>query len=97
MTYKGVFFDLYGTLLIYGDMSAAWADWLSILHTGLVEQGLSISKEALGQSIDGFFTQPEPPYQADGLTIFERRLRVLGLKLSSVHYRIGKSTLYAGR
>jgi hypothetical protein len=34
MAYQGVFFDLYGTLLIYGDMTAAWADWLSDLHSG---------------------------------------------------------------
>ena len=25
---RGVFFDLYGTLLRYGDMKSAWADWL---------------------------------------------------------------------
>jgi FMN phosphatase YigB (HAD superfamily) len=26
MTIRGVFFDLYGTLLVYGDMKAAWFD-----------------------------------------------------------------------
>jgi len=25
---RGVFFDVYGTLLRYGDMKLAWADWL---------------------------------------------------------------------
>ncbi|MFC1452257.1 HAD family hydrolase [Verrucomicrobiota bacterium] len=34
-TTKGVFFDLYGTLLVYGDMEAAWADWLRAFHESL--------------------------------------------------------------
>ena len=25
---RGVFFDVYGTLLRYGEMKLAWADWL---------------------------------------------------------------------
>ena len=26
MTVNGIFFDLYGTLLVYGNMDAAWSD-----------------------------------------------------------------------
>ena len=77
MTYQGVFFDLCGTLLIYGDMTAAWADWLSDLHSGLTNRGLSMSENELAQHCDGFFTDPAPPRQ-DGLTVFEGRLRKLG-------------------
>ena len=35
-TIHGVFFDLYGTLLVYGNTAAAWADWLAF-HARLEE------------------------------------------------------------
>jgi hypothetical protein len=38
---KGVFFDLYGTLLIDGDMKTAWSDWLIAFFSQLVPLGLS--------------------------------------------------------
>ena len=34
MTFKGVFFDLYGTILVYGDVQAAWVDWLAEICAG---------------------------------------------------------------
>jgi FMN phosphatase YigB (HAD superfamily) len=38
---RGVFFDLYGTLLRYGDMKSAWADWLRCPATSArVEDGV---------------------------------------------------------
>jgi putative hydrolase of the HAD superfamily len=80
MAYQGIFFDLYGTLLIYGDMTAAWADWLSALHMELTARGLSMSENELAQYCDGFFTQPAPPQQ-DGLTLFEGRVQRLGVDL----------------
>ena len=78
---RGVFFDLYGTLLPYGDMEAAWADWLVALHAGLTAEGLAISREALADALDGFFGLPEPPDAGDGLTVYERRLRRLCAEL----------------
>lgn len=87
MRNKGVFFDLFGTLLTYGNMSAAWSDWLSAFYKSLRKYGLSISKESLALRCDGFFTRSEPPSQDDGLTILERRIQALcidlGLKLTS--------------
>jgi len=80
VAYQGVFFDLYGTLLIYGDMATAWTDWLSALHSGLAEHGLSMSENELAHHCDGFFTDPAPP-QHDGLTVFEGRLQKLGGEL----------------
>jgi HAD superfamily hydrolase (TIGR01509 family) len=77
MAFKGVFFDLYGTLLVFGDMHAAWADWLSALHRCLSAYGLRISREKLAEQCDGFFSRPEPGSN-DGLTVFERRLCGLG-------------------
>lgn len=78
---RGVFFDLYGTLLIYGDMAAAWSDWLSALWGSLTACGLSIPKDSLAERCNGFFERPDPPPDSTGLTIFERRLRVLCAEL----------------
>ncbi len=76
MAYKGVFFDLYGTLLVFGDMHAAWADWLGALHRCLGQAGLRMDRETLARRCDGFFSQPEPP-PTDGLTLFECRIQSL--------------------
>jgi len=84
---KGVFFDLYGTLLIYGDMQAAWAAWLGTFHQHLAHAGSTISLDELARHCDGFFSRPEPPADNDGLTIYERRIlasgRELGLNLDA--------------
>jgi len=81
MKIKGVFFDLYGTLLIYDNISVAWKDWLSAFYEYLTESGLSMSKESFALSCDGFFGKPEPPSQDDGLTVLERRIRALCVDL----------------
>ena len=81
MKIKGVFFDLYGTLLIYGNMSAAWSDWLSALYDCLRKHGLSMSKESFAQHCDSFFGRPEPASQNDGLTVAERRTQALCVDL----------------
>lgn len=85
MTFKGIFFDLYGTLLVFGDMHSAWADWLSALHRCLGEAGLRMDRDTLAHHCDGFLTRPEPPVM-QGLTVFEARIhslaRQLGLELN---------------
>ena len=81
MSFKGVFFDLYGTLLIYGDMLVAWFDWLSALYEQLTACGLSIPKQSFAVQCDGFFEKAAPPKQDDGLTIYERRIRALAMDL----------------
>ena len=77
MTFKGVFFDLYGTLLVYGDAQAAWADWLAAFYERLTANGLSMSREAFAERCDGFFSRTAPSPQDDGLTIYERRIQAL--------------------
>ena len=82
---KGVFFDLYGTLLIYEDMKSAWSGWIKTFHAGFRRFGLSLPEETFAQQCDGFFSTQEPPEDNDGLTVFERRLhhltRLLGLTI----------------
>ncbi len=71
---QAIFFDLYGTLLIYGDMHAAWKRWREAFHDSLWEIGLDMPGDEFAQSCEGFFSQPAPPASDDGLSIFERRI-----------------------
>lgn len=77
MNARGVFFDLYGTLLILGDMKKAWSDWMNELYKGLCGHGLSLTEPAFGDSCHLFFGKEEPAAAADGLTVFERRIHRL--------------------
>lgn len=77
MAYKGVFFDLGGTLLAYGDMKAAWADWFSALHDALGKRVAGLTRERLSGLCEGFFSRPAPSPDEDGLTAFERRVKRL--------------------
>ena len=81
VTFRGVFFDLWGTLLIQNDPSGAWSNWVSAIHGTLTECGLSIPVDVFAARCDGFFDKPEPPPQGVGLTIYERRIRALGVDL----------------
>jgi len=81
MRFDAVFFDLYGTLLVYGDMTTAWSAWLTALHRWLEDQGLQIDRQDLRARCDGFFSRPEPAFVSDGLTIYERRLQELANEL----------------
>ncbi len=81
MSIQGVFFDLYGTLLVYGDMNQAWSDWLAAFYDLLKTQGLNISKASFSQKCDGFFSASAPAGENDNLTVLERRIQRLCAKL----------------
>ena len=78
---RGVFFDLYGTLLRYGDMEAAGDSWFRSIRRDLIACGRAFDDETLIRVCKEFLLQPEPPVQDDGLTVYERRIRELGLEL----------------
>jgi len=77
---KGVFFDLYGTLLIYADMPAAWADWLAEFYETLRAHGLVWSREEFSKRCDTFFDVETPPPIDSGLTVYERKIQRLCLQ-----------------
>ena len=81
MRLDAVFFDLYGTLLIYGDMTTAWSAWLTALQRWLEDLGLVMSPQELGRRCEGFFSRPEPTLVSDGVTLYERRLQELAFEL----------------
>jgi HAD superfamily hydrolase (TIGR01549 family) len=76
MDVKGVFFDLYGTLMIYGDMERAWEDWFSSIHQCLVKHGFDNSKDFLSQKLNGFFENASPEGDSE-LSIYERMMKNL--------------------
>lgn len=80
MITKGVFLDLYGTLLLFGDMKSAWADWLTTMHRHFSEYGLAMSREEMASRCEGFFGRPTPTGRSP-LTVFERRLKILACDL----------------
>ena len=77
MSIKGIFFDLYGTLLVYGDMKQAWNDWLATFYDQLTAQGLNSSRAAFSQACDGFFNAAAPAGKDGHLTELERRIQRL--------------------
>ena len=82
MSVHGFFFDLYGTLLVYGNMKKAWSDWLSTFYHLLKKQGLSISEETFSQECEGFFSATAPASNEDHLTVLERRIQRLCQRLN---------------
>jgi len=70
---RGVFFDLYGTLLIYGNMNQAWSDWLDCVLTNLRDIGLEMSRRDFANRCQGFFSWPDPDENLS-LTLYERRI-----------------------
>jgi putative hydrolase of the HAD superfamily len=77
MAVKGVCFDLYGTLLDYQDMKAAWAMWETTFYQSLCHDGLTLSQGAFATQCYHFFGKPGPSAQADGCTVFEGRIHAV--------------------
>ncbi|MHA1916004.1 MAG: HAD family hydrolase [Promethearchaeota archaeon] len=76
---KGVFFDLFGTLLIYTDMRKAWDNWLLALFENFQMFGLKMSKDSFAMKCEGFFKKPEPSLIEPDFSIYELRILNLGL------------------
>ncbi|MBN1762662.1 MAG: HAD family hydrolase [Methanomicrobia archaeon] len=81
MQIKGIFFDLYGTLLMYGDLRTAWIEWQRSFYERLQDCGLTMSETSFALHCDDFFERPEPQFPEDYLTVLERRIKALGIKL----------------
>jgi putative hydrolase of the HAD superfamily len=79
---RGVFFDLFGTLMIYTNSRQAWEDWLAVLYENFKKFGLREPKESFAIKCNGFMNKPEPKYRNLNLTIFEQRLYALTIELN---------------
>ena len=73
-------FDLYGTLVVYGDMEKAWEAWFTEIYRAFHDSGLAMSQEEFRPYCVGFFEKPEPQMQP-GLSVVERRLQRLAAEM----------------
>ena len=79
---KGVFFDLFGTLMMYTDMQKAWEKWIQTLYEDFKDCGLDMPQKSFASKCDGFLAKVEPVIKNHKLTIYEKRIYSLGLELN---------------
>lgn len=77
MRTRGVLFDLYGTLIVYGEMDKAWNAWYDVIYEVFQSSGLLLTQDEFRPCCGGFFERPEPAGTGDDLTVVERRLHRL--------------------
>lgn len=75
MNYKALFFDLYGTLFIFGDMNAAWNDWADAYFFNVIKFIGNVNKEIFYKSLNGFFNKQKPAVLNEELTVYEHRIK----------------------
>lgn len=80
---KGVFFDLYGTILKYGNMVKAWDEWLGEFQRQMEAVGFLTTRDDFSRLCDGFFSGDDPPKDGD-LTSFEIRIKLFCQKLNVI-------------
>ncbi len=71
---KGIFFDLYGTLLVYQNIDLAWKDWLTTFYNSACSYGLKINKSSFKKECNGFFSKPAPLSIEEDFSTFEQRV-----------------------
>ena len=81
MKTRGVLFDLYGTLIIYGEMEKAWDAWCNVIYDAFHGYGLTMPATEFRSHCSGFFDKPEPADAAGEMTVVERRLHRLAQEL----------------
>ncbi|MFH2048546.1 MAG: HAD family hydrolase [bacterium] len=74
---NGIFFDLFGTLLEYGNMTNAWNHWLETFYKYLIPQGLSITQQEFASQCDQFFSKNAPASNVNEMTVYEYRINRL--------------------
>jgi len=89
---RGVFFDLYGTLLIYNNMQKAREEGILAVYNSFRNFGLNISKKSFNLKWYQFIEKAKNLIKRELLTIFENRIYGLslevGLKLEDDEVRL---------
>jgi putative hydrolase of the HAD superfamily len=78
MVVKGVFFDVYGTLLVLTDAERAWADWSVAFYETFRRYGLDWDRDAFLSQCLSLFDAPAPALPEAGLTLYETRIMRFG-------------------
>jgi putative hydrolase of the HAD superfamily len=81
MLIKGVFFDLYGTILIPKNNKKAWDNWASTFYKLMKDYGLKFSRKDFAYNCSGFMSREEPIEKEENLTIYENRIKEFAIDL----------------
>lgn len=76
MSIEAVFFDFYGTLYKFEDMSAELEEFITELHYRLSRYGLTAEKDKVWDYYNSQMWNRDPPKPDNGMTIFERRIEI---------------------
>jgi putative hydrolase of the HAD superfamily len=79
--YKGIFFDLHGTLLLSDDVDKAWEEWVHAFHNEMINKGAKISFDDFTGYIANLFESDAPDFDEPEFTLFMRRVKELGHRL----------------
>lgn len=80
---RAVLFDLYGTLLAFGDMECAWRAWGGLIHERLTRAGGRIDPATFPRLLEEVFAGSGPEPEGEGLTVHERRLLALAAQVGA--------------
>ena len=78
---RAVLFDLYGTLLAFGDMMAAWRAWGGLICERMLRAGGQIDMETWPGLLEEVFAATGPEPDIKGLTVHEGRLMGLAAQV----------------
>jgi len=82
MLFKGVFFDLYGTLLIPNNIRKAWKDWFNTFYKLMGNFGLIMSNKDFVNVCSGFFNKIKIEKKDNNLSIYENKIKRFALDLN---------------
>lgn len=89
MQTKAVLFDLFGTLLVYGNMDRAFGLWYDSIAGALRTFGRELSGGEIKKLFKNFFNTPAA--YSDELTIYERRIELI---LNGIGIKVSKEWLH---
>ena len=84
MEIKGVFFDLNGTLMEYGNLKQANQDHENSIFSYLFNRGMNISREVFDENVKNYFDIDIPNKIPSNLTLFEYKLQQLTFKFDVI-------------
>jgi putative hydrolase of the HAD superfamily len=88
---KGIFFDLYGTLLIFNDIDKSWDDW-AIAFYELINHKTKMSFDEFAGSCRNFMSRDAKKENSSGLTTYETKIKKhcdsLGIELSTSELKL---------
>ena len=82
MFVKGVFFDLYGTLLVPNNIKKAWKNWFNTFYKLMGNFGLRIKYNNFANLCNEFFTKVKTEDKDKHLSIYESKIKKFALELN---------------